>query len=214
MASVVSICNLALANVGKPSISSITEATAEARACNQFYEHVRDVMLQSYPWRFATKVEALAEITNARADSWGYAYQKPSDCLKILRVHDAYLSPYLPSDGALTVQGGYVYEVAEETIFTDPTPAYLNYIFRLTDPTKFSPMFVEAFGWELAVRLAMPLTRDPKVRADAWNVAKMTTPQAQVADANDGRDEVQNRSAALEVRDGSPLYDAYGRPIT
>ena len=201
MASVVSICNLGLANIGKPSISSITEATAEARACNQFYEHVRDVMLQAYPWRFATKMEALAEITNDRSDLWGYAYEKPSDCLKVIRVHDEYLADYIASDGSLIVQGGFKYDLVGTTIYCDPTPAYLNYIYRLTDPTLLSPMFVEALGWQMAVSLSMPLTRDPKIRADAWNVAKLTTAEAQAADANDMRESADRASEAIEARE-------------
>ncbi len=44
MASVVSICNLALSNIGKDNINALTDAGAEARACSQFYEHVRDMM--------------------------------------------------------------------------------------------------------------------------------------------------------------------------
>jgi hypothetical protein len=67
MSSIVSICNLALSNLGKDNISALTDEGAEARACNQFYDHVRDTLLQVYPWSFAGKTASLAEVTNDKA---------------------------------------------------------------------------------------------------------------------------------------------------
>ncbi|MBB3137819.1 hypothetical protein FHS26_005587 [Rhizobium pisi] len=49
-------------------------------------------------------------------------------------------------------------------IYCNVSPAYLNFTERLIDPTKYPPLFVDALSWHLAVRLAMPLTRDPQVR--------------------------------------------------
>lgn len=187
MASVVSICNLALSNVGKENINSLTDAGAEARACNQFYEHVRDTLLQGYPWRFAGRTVSMAELaTNDRLGQWGYAYARPSDCLKVRWVRPLYSE----DDPALTRQEelSIPYEVEAGSIYCNLSPAFLRYTSRITDPSQFSPMFIEALSWQLAVRLAMPLTRDPKVRGDAFQVANLTTGQAQMADANEERE--------------------------
>lgn len=186
MASVISICNLALSNIGKDNISSLTEASAEARACNQFYEHTRDLLLQAYPWRWAEAAVSLAEITNTKPGDWAYAYQRPSDCLKI-----RWLRPeYSEDTTAMTEQDelSVPYEVEGQTVFCDLSPAVMRYTSRATDPTKFSPLFVDALSWHLAVRLSMPLTRDPKVRADCWQVAQQMTGQAQMMDANEQRE--------------------------
>lgn len=186
MASVVSICNLALSNIGKDNIQALTDAGAEARACSQFYEHTRDVLLQGYPWRFAGATVSLAEVTNDRVGKWAYAYARPNDCMKVRWVRPAYSEdePAPSEQEEMSIP----YEIEGETIYCNLSPAFLRYTSRLTDPTKFSPLFVDALSWHMAVRLAMPLTRDPKVRADAWQVATQMTGQAQMMDANEVRE--------------------------
>jgi len=214
LSSVVFICNLALTNLAKPPISSIDEESAEAAACKQYYAHVRDVLLKAHPWRFAAKTEALAEVTNLKANRWGYAYQRPADCLKVRRISDESLADYLPSDGSLVVAGGFHHAIEGQTIFCDVSPAYLTYTFQLTDPAQFPADFIEALGWHLAVRLAMPLTRDPKIRADAYQLAVRTTASAAASDANEVRETSDSPSEVIEARgDGGQRYDQYGRRV-
>ena len=65
MASVVDICNLALAHLGDDAtISSIDppEGSAQAEHCKRFYTSARDTLLQLHPWNFASKRIALAEL--------------------------------------------------------------------------------------------------------------------------------------------------------
>jgi hypothetical protein len=200
MSSVISICNLALSNIGKSDIQDIDEASAEAKACKQFYEHTRDVLLQSYPWRFATITAALASVTNTKADRWEYAYQRPNDCLKVIRITDVYDLPYSASDGSLIIAGAHAYHIEGDKLFCYLAPAYLTYTRRLVDPSKYPPLFIEALAWHLAVRLAMPLTRDPKIRADAYQLAVQTFGQAGVADANEVREVEDVPSRAIEAR--------------
>ena len=164
MTSIVSICNLALSNLGKENINDLAEPSAEAKACRQFYEYVRDTLLQSYPWRFAGKTASLAELSNDKPGAWGYAYRRPNDCLKVRWVRREYS---LTDECPQTLQQEITnpYEIEGQTIYCNLSPAFLRYTWKLTDPTRFSALFVEALSWHLAVRMAMPLTRDPKVRA-------------------------------------------------
>lgn len=200
MTSAVFICNLALTNIAKPTINALTEATTEARACNQFYEHVRDTLLQVYPWRFAGKTASLAQIANDRAGAWGYAYSRPVDCLKPRWVRPAY-SIDDPCQQTLQQEIANPYDIEGSTLYCNLSPAFLRYTFRLTDPSKFSPLFVEAFGWHLAVRLAMPLTRDPKVRAEAFQLAMRTQGSAEMADANEVRETSDHESEFVTGRE-------------
>lgn len=192
MASVIFICNLALSNIGKEGISALTDAGAEARACNQFYEHTRDIMLQSYPWRWAGVTASLAEIPNTKPGQWAYAYRRPTDCLKARWVRPKYAvdDPVLSRQEEIVIP----YEVEGTTIFTNLSPTFLRYTSRITDPSRFDPLFVDALSWHLAVRLSMPLTRDPKIRADAWQVANQMTGQAQMVDANEERETSDHES--------------------
>jgi hypothetical protein len=209
MSSVVFICNLALSNLGKDNISDINEASTEARVCKQFYEHTRDMLLQSYPWRWARKTVALAQVSNDKERRWFYAYRRPSDCLKIRRVNSEMLSDYLPYEAMSVKAGGIDYTVEGSVIYTGVSPAYLEYTQRVTDPTLFPALFQDALGWHIAVRLAMPLTRDPKVRADAFQLATRMTGEAQTSDANEVRETSDYPSEAIEARDPSYAIPTY-----
>ena len=55
MASEVDICNRALSKLGAARITSLTEDSVNARACNAMYESVRDAELRAHPWNFAMK---------------------------------------------------------------------------------------------------------------------------------------------------------------
>ncbi|MGX1353368.1 hypothetical protein AB7M49_006989 [Bradyrhizobium elkanii] len=199
MASIISICNLALTNLGKDNINALSEPTAEARACNQYYEHTRDVLLQGYPWRFAGKTASLAELTNDKLGTWRYAYKRPIDCLKVRWIRREY-SVTDHCRQTLEEELSNPYEIEGETLYCNLSPAFLRYTWRLVDPTKFSPLFVEALSWHLAVKLAMPLTRDPKVRADAFQLATRTQGAAEMADANEVRENSDHESEFVRGR--------------
>ena len=86
MASVVEICNRALSYIGNSrSINSLTEASKEAGECSLHFEACRDAVLSDFDWNFATKRVALADTSNPPPD-WEYAYQYPSDCLRITEI--------------------------------------------------------------------------------------------------------------------------------
>lgn len=197
MHSIVSICNLALSNLGKDNINDLSEPTAEARACNQFYGHVLDLLLQSYPWRFAGKTAAVAAIANDKPGSWAHAYERPTDCLKVRWVRPEY-----STDDPVSHQQEIAapYDLEGNAIYCNLSPAFLRYTARLTDPARFSPLFVEALAWHLAVRLAMPMTRDPKVRADAFQLAMRMQGEAATADANEVRETSDSESDLVAGR--------------
>lgn len=199
MVSVVSICNLALTNLGKDNINALSEASAEARACNQLYEHARDTLLQAYPWRFAGKTQALAPLTNDKPGTWAYAYKLPNDCLKPRWVRPEYsLTDPCPQTPQEEISNPY--DIEGETIYCNLSPAFLRYTVRLTDPTKFTPLFVDALSWALTVRLAMPMTRDIKQRNDAIKLAQMARGEAETADANEVRSTSDHESEFVKGR--------------
>lgn len=199
MTSVVSICNMALSNLGKDNIQALTDAGAEARACRQFYDHVRDTLLQAYPWRFAGATRSMAALANDMVGRWSYAYERPIDCLKVRWVRPEY-SLDDPCPQTLQQELGNPYDIEGQTIYCNLSPAFLRYTFKLTDPTKFSPLFVEALAWHLTTRIAMPLTRDPKARADAFQLARQTQAAAEAADANEVRETSDHDSELVSGR--------------
>lgn len=213
MSSTVSICNLALSNIGKANIADLNEASAEARACKQFYDHTRDTLLQTYPWRWAQKTQSLAEVANSKSNRWDYAYKRPSDCLKIRRVVNEMLMDYVPYELRAVKAGGFDYAVEGAVIYTNLTPAYLEYTARVDDPTLMPPLFQDALSWHLAVRLAMPLTRDPKVRADAYQLAVRMQAEAAQSDANEVREVSDYPAEMMEARGPEYLTDRIVRNV-
>ena len=193
MTSKVSICNLALANVAATSITNIDEESAEAAACRLFYEPTLASLLEIYPWRFAKRTVALAEVTNTKPNKWLKAFRRPTGCRKVRRVTDELMLD--DTDAA-----GVPHEIEGSVIFCNLPVAFLEYTADQPDPTKYSALFVEALSWQLAVKLAMPLTRDPKVRADAFQLAQRMTVSAQVHDANEQRETMDVSARALEAR--------------
>lgn len=200
MSSVVSICNLALSNIGKTNIVSLTEASAEARACNQFYEHTRDVLLQSYPWRFAGKTASLAELTNDKPGRWERAYQRPTDCLSVRWVRPVYAEDD-PQPKTAKEETAFPYDIEGQKIYADLSPAFLRYTSRTTDPTKFPPAFIDALAWHLAVRLVMPIgSKNARDRSETLTVARQMQAMAETLDANEVRETSDHSSDIVEAR--------------
>lgn len=204
MASVVEICNLALGNIGKDDIANIDEASPEAKACKKFYSITVETMIQAYPWRWAKSTAALAEVSvNTKENKWLHAYQRPNNCMKVIQVVDESLADYMPSGDGI-VAGGHAYEIEGQTIYCDLSPAYLVFTSKVTDPTLFPPAFVDAVAAALAARLAMPITRDLKIRNDAVALARSTMNSAQEFDANEVRETHDHPSDRIEAR--GPQY--------
>jgi hypothetical protein len=142
----------------------------------------------------AGKTVALGALDNDKPGVWRHSYARPADCLQIRWIRPRYsvdaaippetLNPDLDEAGR---EMQYAYALEGDRLYCDLSPALLRYTCRLTDPTKYSPLFIEALAWHLAVRLAMPLTRDPKIRADAMALAQSSQRAAEQAEANQVR---------------------------
>jgi hypothetical protein len=158
MASAIDVCNLALAHLGEdPSVSSIDppEGSAHAEKCKRFYPIARDVALEMRNWSFAMKRVALAELTND-SDAWFYKYALPADCLRAVGVLQPEVTDENQDSSDFVIEGQYLYTNAPE--------ATLRYLYKLTDTTKFSPLFVNAVSWLLASYLAGAICEDKNVK--------------------------------------------------
>lgn len=154
----VGICNLALSLLGiSKVITTLGDNTAQARACNRWYEQVRDELLQEVRWGFATKRAELNDITatgDERGD-WGYAYDLPADCLVVQYiysgVHDARSDQRVPyaieHDTTLT----------QRVLLTDEGEAILVYTALLSTVTLYPPSFIRALAASLGAATAEEL---------------------------------------------------------
>lgn len=81
------IANLAIAHCGvsKPLADLTTDRSIEAQMCLTWMDTARQTVLQRIPWSFATKQVTPAVVANYPTNEWMFAYEYPSDALKMTR---------------------------------------------------------------------------------------------------------------------------------
>lgn len=109
------IANLAISRCGisKPIADLETDHSLEAQMCMTWMDTARRTVLKKIPWSFATKQVAPGLVATYPTNEWMYAYQYPSDALKLTR----FMSWRLNND---TRQSRIPYRVMQ------PTPIGIN----------------------------------------------------------------------------------------
>lgn len=142
------IVNAALTPLGGTPITSLTDGSPNANKAQKIYDNIRDGLLREANWKFAKRLVKLSRSGTAPAFGFDYAYVLPSDWIRTISAHD--------NDAGLGVID---YEQAEvngtDTICASVEDVYLKYIYRVTDPNRFSQGFRRAFEEALARDLAM-----------------------------------------------------------
>lgn len=171
------ICNLALAEIGDNySITDIDETTPQATLCRRFYAVTRDALLRAYPWSFARHRRTLSALSTAPIFGWDYAFQLPSDFLKLIDFNGL---------DAWDLEGDFVMEGGK--ILTDDDTAEITYIRRVEDAQLFDSMFVEAFALKLALRICIKLSKDGGVMEAIAARLRVALGEAKRSDANETR---------------------------
>lgn len=184
MASAVDICNLGLAHLGdEAAVSAISppDGSVQASHCARFYPIARDACLEAHSWGFATRRVAPANVASAVPSSWQYAYALPAECLKVLNVWG---EDYSEDDK------GYDFVVESNAsqgtmVYTNAENATIRYIVRVTDTTKFTPMFVTALSYLLAAYLSGPIVKGREGMSVAQAMYKMFLSEVVKAAASD-----------------------------
>ncbi len=170
MPSPVEIANISLSNIGAENlVSSIDppDGSVESGYCATFYPIARTVLLEACKPAFAKKRVTLASVANTSA--WAYAYTRPSDCLKPLRLLPAETLASLFADDdteaallarlSVPESDSAHYEVEGDLILCDVEDATLVYVYDQGDTTKWSPLFSDAVAAMLSSYLAGPLVK-------------------------------------------------------
>ncbi|MFZ2972236.1 MAG: hypothetical protein WA049_06320 [Ferribacterium limneticum] len=185
MASEVDLCNLALSRLGdSATVSSIDppEGSAQAEHCSRFYPIARDSLLEMHDWKFATRRTTLSELT-VDSFNWAHSYAEPNGALRIVSVLDATQSAEDESYPFAAESG----DDGAALIYTNLQYATVRYVARVTDTTKFSPLFADALAWLLASHMAGPLIKGTAGQAAAkacYANFNLVFSYAKVSDAN------------------------------
>jgi|694.fasta_scaffold11784_2 hypothetical protein len=172
MADSTSICNSALAKLGSGMIMSLTDDSKQAQFCSRFYDETRDEVLSSHRWNFAMRRATLSRLADAPEFEWAFAYQLPTDCLRVVQLNGAEPSE---REGEFAVE--------RNMLMTDADVAQVRYIARITDGSLYPPLFVEALATKLASKLAGPITGSRQLPAELLREYEVITgPKARMAD--------------------------------
>jgi hypothetical protein len=143
----IELCSSALVKLGAESISSFDDGSAEARVASRLYPLLRDALLSTHPWSFATRQTELARLTDAPTTTFEYAYHLPNDFLKAL------------SAGNGGRGRGLVYQLVNRQLHTDAESVVLTYVFRPSEG-DFPAYFNAALVARLAAEFCLPLTEN------------------------------------------------------
>lgn len=217
MATQVQIVNLALSRLGTDiGIADFdNEQSKEASAARLHYDPALEQVLEAAEWNFATKRVELAQLEDDPPVDWDYAYQYPTDCVKLRRL--------IPQDGerrvGRAIAGGL--EVLSPTLLNDsriPFAVELNadgdgrmilsdepnavavYTARVEDPTFYPGHFVKALSLFLAHEMCMPMRVDDRRRQAIYQEYVATLSMASASSLNEQRTDPEPLPESIRAR--------------
>ena len=176
MASTVDICNSALNLLGASTISALTDDSKNARLCNQRYEPIRNRVFRSHAWNCLHKRVQLAQNSTAPVVEYSYAYALPSDCLRILKVHNG-TTDSIASSIDCKLEG--------RNIVTDEGTIYAIYIALITDPNEYDVYLQESISHQLAADICYAVTNNATLAKNYMERADERLREARFIDATE-----------------------------
>ena len=176
MASVVDICNSALNLLGASTISALTDDSKNARLCNQRYEPVRNRVFRGHAWNCLHKRVQLAQNSTAPVIEYSNAYALPSDCLRVLKIHNGTTD---------SIASSIDYKLEGRNIVTDEGTVYLIYIALETDPNNYDTYLQESISHQLAADLAYAITNNATLANQYMTRADERLREARFVDATE-----------------------------
>jgi hypothetical protein len=171
----VDVVNAALGRIGATAITALTDGSNSANKANAIYAQLRDRLLRSHNWNFATKRVKLAQSSTTPTFEFDFAYPLPSDWIKNVSVHnnDA-------GHGTLFYRTEINADV--RAILASAEEVWLRYVFRVEDPSLMAPDFRDAFEFALARDLAVPLASSNVLRREMADEYKTAIASARYTD--------------------------------
>ena len=176
MASVVNMCNSALNLLGASTIANLTDDTKNARLCNQRYEPVRNRVFRSHAWNCLHKRLQLAQNSTAPVVEYDHAYALPSDCLRVLKIHNGTTD---------SIASALDYKLEGRNIVTDIDTVFLIYIALDTDPNNYDTYLRESISHQLAADLAYAITNNATLATNYMTRADERLREARFIDATE-----------------------------
>lgn len=223
MTSSIDTFNRALSRIGIDQfMADPMESTKAGDLYRTWYEACVDRILTDFPWNFATRTIALAELVGDLVPGWQQKYAYPVDCLMLRQITDA--------SGARSSMSGYYgawsgdwagycgwarqripFEVmndlsgstSSKVIVTDMPEAYGLYVVRVADLNLFDPLALSALEWLIASEVAAPFHGMPtgiNTAQAAGQQYRAALNAAHVRSANESGADYRPESPAISCR--------------
>ena len=214
----VQVCNLAAGSQGlKNSINNIdTPKSDKEIVFSQWYDITRQHVLKFLMPNFALARVILAPLPSvpvayqsqfpgnspgANQGGYGYAYQVPANCLKVLG-----LGPIDSQETKPTIEGNIIFT----NVFYANGPV-LRFVADVTDVTQFSSDFIMTFATILGKVTAMVNTQDPSKKASLLKDAIAEWQNSTAQNAQENKPIRVTRSRFRDARRSNiPLGGPYG----
>lgn len=170
---------LSLIGISTPLTDIDNDDSGNARTVRLHFASVRDALLRRYPWNFAEKYDTLTALPSAPKFNYSYAYNMPSDCLRVLEV-----------GGTHWTRARDVWKVQGRTILTDEcAPLPVIYTRREDRVAIWDALFRLAFEVALAARIAPAKAKDSEIYQERQAEARQALAEAFPVDASEGTSE-------------------------
>lgn len=186
MTTEVSICNQALGWLGEGFITSLDDDSKAAELCKLNYPELRNAVLEAANWTFASKRFELPKTDPPPPYGYANRYRLPSEVLRVIEVNK--IDYYDPTRD---------WQKEGDSIVTNDNECRTRCIVQITDPTLFSPLFVQALAQRLAADLAVPITQSRALQGDHWQLYTAKMREAKALDGMQGKSK-RARSRYLE----------------
>lgn len=172
MASQTDVYNRALQKLGLRSLTSPSDTTPRADACNRAYPTARRALYQSHTWNCSVKRAQLPADVTAPLFGRANYFSLPADYIRLL--------PLDPDDNS----EDFDYQVEGRKLVSDEAgPLPLRYVADITDVNTMDPLFVEALACKMAVDMVAELTESNVKKQDLKEDLKAALIEARRANA-------------------------------
>lgn len=146
------VCNQSVDLIGGKVFTYAVQTGVEALKCIRAYPQTRNMLLRKYGWPFASVRVALEIDTQDPAFEYDHRFRLPSD---FVRFKEDYTHLDNPEDDKFEIEGDY--------LLCNDSEVEIKYVKKITDPTKFDPLFTEMLILTLAKKLISPIvgTKNP-----------------------------------------------------
>jgi len=193
------IYNNALLKVSKRQIDTPEDDTFESNTCNSLWDMALERTLACFTWSSTIKNVAL-DTTVDTPNMWGYSFQLPNDCIKILRAYN----------GTDRDDFDFEWKTYEREFWTNNSLVYIDYVAKPTSTEFLNAHITDVIIWNLAMALSFPFSgEDGRERALREEFERIILPRAKAGDAMESREIEYEESPWIESLYGS--YPTIGR---